>query len=243
MKLSVLGSTSAGNCYIIENDTEALIIEAGVHLNLVKQALNFNIRKVVGVLVSHLHGDHSGKGNSLKEFEKLFPIYCNDSVIEAKGLNKAIEISHFKKFKVGDFTILPLSVEHDVPTLSFIIKHKKMGTLLFATDTCTFDYEIKGVNHILIECNYSDEVLTKSVENGLHPYVANRVKGSHMELQTTKSVLEAQDLSNVYNIVLLHLSDKNSDPGHFKDVLSKATGKPIQIAEKGLELEITNKPF
>ena len=25
--------------------------------------------------------------------------------------------------------------------------------------------------------------------------------------------------------------------------LSKATGKPIQIAEKGLELEISNKPF
>ena len=37
MKLRVLGSGSSGNCYILENEAEALIIEAGVPFMEVKK--------------------------------------------------------------------------------------------------------------------------------------------------------------------------------------------------------------
>ena len=33
MKLNVLGSDSNGNCYILQTDKEALIIEAGVRMS------------------------------------------------------------------------------------------------------------------------------------------------------------------------------------------------------------------
>ena len=59
MKLSILGSSSSSNCYVLHNDKEALIIEAGVTIQNVKQALDFNISKVVGCFVTHEHGDHS----------------------------------------------------------------------------------------------------------------------------------------------------------------------------------------
>ncbi|MEB3374489.1 hypothetical protein SFC43_18645 [Bacteroides sp. CR5/BHMF/2] len=49
MKLIVLGSSSSGNCYILDNGTESLIIEAGIRFQEVKKALDFNLRKVVGV--------------------------------------------------------------------------------------------------------------------------------------------------------------------------------------------------
>ena len=39
MRLNVLGSDSNGNCYILQTDTEALIIEAGVRMSDVKKAL------------------------------------------------------------------------------------------------------------------------------------------------------------------------------------------------------------
>lgn len=55
MKLKVLGSGSSGNCYILENDAEALIIEAGLPFMEVKKVLNFNVRKVQGVVISHEH--------------------------------------------------------------------------------------------------------------------------------------------------------------------------------------------
>ena len=59
MKLRVLGSGSSGNCYVLENETEALIIEAGIPFMEVKKILNFNVRKIAGVVVSHSHGDHA----------------------------------------------------------------------------------------------------------------------------------------------------------------------------------------
>ena len=59
MKLSVLGSNSLGNCYVLETDSEALIIEAGCKLSEVKKALRWKISKVAGAVVSHCHNDHS----------------------------------------------------------------------------------------------------------------------------------------------------------------------------------------
>lgn len=44
-----------GNCYILENDTEALILDAGVRYKDVLKALNYNISKVKSVLLSHEH--------------------------------------------------------------------------------------------------------------------------------------------------------------------------------------------
>jgi len=55
MLLDVLGSSSKGNCYLLHNDKECLVLETGVPFMEVKKVLNFNISKVVGVCVSHAH--------------------------------------------------------------------------------------------------------------------------------------------------------------------------------------------
>lgn len=57
MKLSVLASGSKGNCYCLENESECLIIEAGMPFKAVKEHLTFDVLKIVGVLVSHEHFD------------------------------------------------------------------------------------------------------------------------------------------------------------------------------------------
>lgn len=59
MKLKILNSGSAGNCYILDNGTDALVIEAGVRFNEVKQAIDFDISRIDGCLISHEHMDHS----------------------------------------------------------------------------------------------------------------------------------------------------------------------------------------
>lgn len=56
MLLRVISSGSKGNGYVLENDNEALIIECGCSFKDVKIALSFNIRKIVGCIVSHEHG-------------------------------------------------------------------------------------------------------------------------------------------------------------------------------------------
>lgn len=242
MKLHCLGSSSSGNCYIIENETEALILEAGksIPLTKVKQALGFDVLKVKAALISHQHDDHAGRA---KEYERLFPTYANRAVIEAKGLTKTHEISAGKIYHAGGFKILAFEAEHDVPTLGFVIRHEEMGNLLFLTDSFSCSYQFSNLNHILIECNYSNGILAESVENGLHPLVAKRVRSSHMELNTCGEVLKSQDLSKVYNILLLHLSDNNADADLFTETISMITGKPAIVATPGLEIELFNKPF
>ena len=55
MKLTIVGTGSKGNCYILSNGKESLVIEAGVSYGKVLRGLNYNVKDVVGVVVSHSH--------------------------------------------------------------------------------------------------------------------------------------------------------------------------------------------
>lgn len=57
MMLNVINTGSIGNGYVLHNDTEALIIECGCSFMEVKKVLNFNIKKIVGAIISHRHLD------------------------------------------------------------------------------------------------------------------------------------------------------------------------------------------
>lgn len=56
MFMNCVSSGSSGNCYILQNEKESLIIECGCRFSEVKKALGFNVMKVVGALISHEHG-------------------------------------------------------------------------------------------------------------------------------------------------------------------------------------------
>lgn len=241
MKLTVLGSSSSGNCYVIQSEDEALILEAGISLLEVKSVLNYDTTKVAGVLCTHSHGDHS---KYAKEFEDCFPFYTHKSVIVERRLQRAKVIEAEKGFIVGKFKVYPFEAYHDVPCLGFLIYHDKFGSLMFLTDSYKCNYTFENLNHIMIECNYTDRLIDENVEIGLlHPYVGRRTKKTHMSLETCKLALKNQNLEKVHNILLIHLSSQNSDPNMFYDVIAKATGKPIKIAKPGVEIELVKNPY
>ena len=55
MRLSCCGSGSSGNSYVLESDSEILIVDAGISIKDVMPIINFNISKISGVLVTHSH--------------------------------------------------------------------------------------------------------------------------------------------------------------------------------------------
>ena len=80
MKLHIIGSSSRGNAYALEGQKEILLIEAGCRMALVNQAINWQIEKVVGCVVSHEHVDHMG---TVKEYSGLgFPVYAPPAAAE-----------------------------------------------------------------------------------------------------------------------------------------------------------------
>lgn len=56
MFMKVVGTGSKGNCYLLGNDKEVLILEAGMPFIEVKKALDFKVSNIVGLIVSHGHG-------------------------------------------------------------------------------------------------------------------------------------------------------------------------------------------
>lgn len=56
VKIICIGSSSAGNSYALDAGNEILLLEAGCKMAEVKKAINFRIKDVVGVCVSHSHG-------------------------------------------------------------------------------------------------------------------------------------------------------------------------------------------
>jgi phosphoribosyl 1,2-cyclic phosphodiesterase len=246
MRLSVLGSSSKGNCYLLYNQQECLILEAGLGLKDIKKKLLFDISRVVGAVVSHQHGDHSKAVKDL--VHNAIPVVSGEATFIAKGIPLASPFAKVirpgKGVKMGNFKILAFDVAHDVPCLGFHISHPDMGNLLFVTDTYLLDYSFDNLDHIMIEANYADYILEKNIREGIEdPSMRPRLLQTHMELETTKRVLKGMDLERVKNIVLLHLSARNSDQGRFLREVSSVTGKVVFAAHPKMSIDISNNPY
>jgi len=148
-------------------------------------------------------------------------------------------------FQVGEFKVLPFDVVHDaVEPFGFLINHPESGNVLFLTDTFYSEFTFRDLNNIILEVNYDMAILEANIKSGkLNPAFRNRIVTSHMSLQTAKELLTANDLSKVNNIVLIHLSDGNSNTVSFAREIGAATGKTITVADCGSEILLNKTPF
>lgn len=245
MDIKILGSSSSGNCYILKGKEETLIIEAGVNIKDIIKGVGFQLKGVVGCLVTHEHGDHCKSAKKLADAGIY--IYSTQGTFDGMGVNhhRFKPIKKLEKFNVGNFEIIAFGVRHDVnDPVGYLIKHEELGTLLFATDTFYLKYKFPGVNHFLIECNYSEEILAENIKNGvLHHKQAERVRHSHFGLKNVIEFLKVNDLHQAYNIILLHLSNANSHAENFKKTIREETSVETFIASPGAEIGLKNNPF
>lgn len=246
LTLYVVASSSRGNCYLLYNPDECLIIEAGVPFKELNRLLFFDLKNVVGCVVSHEHGDHACR---MDEYLK-YGITCRASagtIRNVKYTSKRLPliIEHGVSCKVGNFSVLPFNTEHDAEEpVGFLVYHPSMGTMLFATDTYYLRYKFPGLNHILIECNYQRSILDANFENGkIDVTRRNRTLLSHMEIETCIEALRANDLSAVNNVVLLHLSDQNSNEREFVKRISEETRRFTTSATPGLSITLSKEAF
>ena len=119
-----------------------------------------------------------------------------------------------------------------------------MGRLLFVTDSYLLRYRFRGVTHWLIECNYNTDILQERLASGsVHPAQYKRTLQSHMSYETCLKTLLASNLTSTRHIVLIHLSDGNSDAERCRLGIAGATGKDVRVATRGMTIEINRTPF
>lgn len=234
MSIKVLASGSAGNCYLLETEKEILILECGIRYKDILKGLNFDLSKVVGCLVSHEHKDHCKVVDEI--MNAGIDVYMSGGTKEGIDFKSSVThriniVKHGKRYKIGGFDVVPFNVEHDVSEpLGFLLQHKELGRILFATDTYYLRNTFINVDHILIECNYSEDILEE-----IPPYRA-RVLKSHMSLETLKETLKTWDLSRTKDITLIHISEGNGEPKRFRKEIEELTGIKTYVAMPGLEI-------
>jgi len=85
MEITVLASSSKGNCYRISDGSTPLIIECGISFKNIQIGLNFKTYEIAGCLLTHCHHDHS---KAVKDVMKAgIDIYTSRGTIDALGLS------------------------------------------------------------------------------------------------------------------------------------------------------------
>jgi phosphoribosyl 1,2-cyclic phosphodiesterase len=167
---------------------------------------------------------------------------------EAKGAagHRIHAVTAAKAFTVGQFTVYPFKTEHDAADpVGFLISYKPTGErLLYATDTFYLRYAFKGVHYMLIECNYCHSIARTRFLNGeIAKPLYDRLMTSHFSLDHLKDFLEASDLTATRHIVLVHMSEGNSDERRMVREVHGLTNIPTTAAVAGLRLELELYPF
>ena len=221
--LKVVGTGSSGNCYLLTINGHTLVIEAGVNFTKVKKALNFDLSGVVGVLVSHEHGDHA---DFVKDFHKFGKkIYCTSGTFDHCHASRPITINYLIPFEIGIFRIIPFEIFHDAKEPCGFLIEFEGKRLAFIADTNDLNIRLNNIDYWLIEANYSNEKLKHS---GLDVSLKKRIQQSHMSIDRCKTILEAHNAENSKLVLLIHGSEKHSDKEEFLTKIPFA-----EIAENG----------
>ena len=246
MKLTVLASGSAGNGYVLEGRTSALIIECGVSPERAFRETGIQPSKVSGVLVSHEHGDHAAY---LERYCRLgMPVFASVGTLRARNacaFPRVFALAADRPAQVGDFYIMPFAVQHDATEpLGFFVRGPEIGRLMFITDAARIPWDHVDIcmDTIMVEANWSEEILDGRVARGEEEISrAARIKETHLSLEQACKLVREIDGPALRNVVLLHLSDRNSDAALFAAQTRKAVRlADVHVARPGLSIELSS---
>lgn len=231
MKLKCIATGSSGNCYTLTSDNvETLILDCGIPIKDIKKGLNWNIRSVVGCIVSHAHSDHS---KSLNDFKSMgIPVFA--PYITEKPMK--IGNGDFR-IQAFDLTTLDGRWTHtnadgsECPCYGFLITHPEMGRMLYITDTELIKWKFKDINHILLGVNYDKDLIDRD-----NTGKANHVFRGHLSIDTACDFVKANYSDSLQNVIMCHLSAENADRDSFIEKMKKvARNANVDVAEPGNE--------
>lgn len=239
MKIRVVGSSSRGNCLILESKAGVLLLDAGLPFKAIQKALEYDLSGTVGALITHEHKDHC------KAVQELLSrgINCFMSQGTAEMSNTSGHrlniVSKHQQFDIGGFTVLPFDVEHDAeePLGYLIVDNLSAEKLCFMTDSYYCRYTFRNVDYYVVECNYCEDILEENIAaRVILKSQAARVTKSHFSLENLKKFFKGKRL--IQKVVLIHLSDSNSDERRMIEEIQSVVGCKVEAAGTGKVIEL-----
>lgn len=238
MILKTIGSGSSGNCHLLTaSNGETLILDCGVPISEIKKGLDWNIKNVVGCVVTHHHRDHSKFVEDL--INMGIPVF---RPYKPLIMNQFLSNSYFT-VRIFDLTASDNKWVHtnsdgsECPCYGFLIEHPEMGKMLYITDCEFVKWRFSGINHMLLGVDYD-----KSMVDMNNPMKASHVLRGHMSIDTACKFVKANySPDDVQNVIMCHLSEENADKDKFIEQMKKvAIWSNVDVAEPYKEWELRN---
>jgi phosphoribosyl 1,2-cyclic phosphodiesterase len=242
-----LNSGSNGNCYYIGNDTEAILIDAGLSCRETERRmarLELNIKNVKAIFVSHEHIDHvRGLAGIADKYN--IPVYITPAT--QKGcyhLNSehAISFIAHEPVNIGALSITAFPKFHDAADPhSFIISCNEITIGVF-TDIgkpCkNLIHYFKKCNAAFLEANYDTTMLA----NGRYPsFLKQRISGGvgHLSNDEALEIFVKHKPNFMSHLLLAHLSKDNNDPELAQQIFEEVAGDvKVMVASRYEEMTV-----
>lgn len=233
VNITVIGSGSSGNCYVLDNGIDQIMIEAGLPWKRVGPMLGFDYSRLVGLLVTHEHGDHAKYVDQFLQHTSV-PVYMTHGTAEALGLDsyRLKVVKARRTVHVSTWTVTPFQTEHDAAEpVGFLLDTPAGDRVLYVTDTYFVRYRFSDVTMMMVEMNYSEQEVALNHADGLLPSaLEKRIQRSHMAEATALEFIEANVSPKLQQVILIHTSQANSNPVDFVRKTEEITGVPVYIA-------------
>lgn len=211
LKLRVLGSSSKGNSYLLENNDTKILLDCGVDYKKIID--NVPCKELSGIVITHEHHDHCKAIKKLKDYVNC-SVYSHKEVLDILPIIDTIkvEIKALEKFDIGSFTLLPFEVKHDVTNYGFLIKDNISNhKLVYITDCGDIpNIQLKDIDTFLIESNYNQDWLDEKLE--LEVKDIRNLRGiGHLSVQKAIQFLKDNVNYNTKFIFLGHITPNIND--------------------------------
>ena len=229
-----LNSGSNANCYYIGNDTEAVLIDAGLSCRETVRRmnqLNLSMEKVKALFVSHEHADHiTGMSGLVKKFR--LPVYITENTLHHCSMPLDPVLVHSfnqaKPVRIGALHITAFKKSHDAnDPHSFMVSGNgvNIGIITDIGYACKRVIKYFGQCHAaFLESNYCDDMLM----NGHYPYyLKKRISSDHGHLSNAQALELFRNYrsADLQLLILSHLSKNNNKPELVERLFTPHAGK------------------
>jgi len=247
VRLTILGSGSAGNCAYVETEQARILIDAGFSLRQIRKRLGTIGRvpeNLTGILVTHEHSDHVQGLARLSE-QLQIPVYCNRPTSEAIEYQLQTKLgcrlfTTGASFELGDVLVETFTVPHDAQDPVGFLLQTVAGNIGFLTDlghaTKLVLERVRRAHVLVLESNHDVKLLQDCPHR---PWsLKQRILSRHGHLSNEAAADAAEQImsADLRHLYLGHLSGECNRPEIAYGVMHERLQK---IGASHVRLELT----
>ncbi|HNY51436.1 MAG TPA: MBL fold metallo-hydrolase [Smithella sp.] len=221
MKFASIASGSNGNCYYLENDGEAILVDAGISAKQIVNRmanLGLSMSRVKGLFISHEHTDHI-RGVDVLSRRFSVPVFLTRKTYASYGREISASLLNYfspgEQVEIGGMRVSSFLKNHDAAEpCSFLVSSAGRNVAVM-TDIglqCpNVVAHLRDADAIFLETNYDDDML----KHGPYPsYLKARIASDVGHLSNAQAAMIALQHASprLQHIVLSHISENNNTP-------------------------------